>query len=91
MSASERGDTTGDRGLERRGILTVALGTLLLLGGCTKVGPDFVKPDAPVAQQWSEVGELQLEATESDHADWWLLFNDPVLEKPDDSYRWPDW
>jgi NodT family efflux transporter outer membrane factor (OMF) lipoprotein len=65
----------------RCGLVVAALGTLLLLGGCTKVGPDFVKPDAQVADQWSEAGELQLNATESDHADWWLGFNDAVLEK----------
>jgi NodT family efflux transporter outer membrane factor (OMF) lipoprotein len=64
------------------------MGTLLLLGGCTKVGPDFVKPDAPVAGEWTEVGELQLTGKESDHADWWLTFNDPVLEKlVDEAYN----
>lgn len=69
----------------RAGILLLLL---LLLAGCTKVGPDFVKPDAPVPDQWSEVGQLQLNATENDHADWWLSFNDPVLEKiVDEAYN----
>ncbi|TDI92088.1 MAG: efflux transporter outer membrane subunit [Chloroflexi bacterium] len=53
----------------------------MLLAGCTKVGPDFVKPDAPVADGWTEVGELQLNATQTDHADWWEAFDDPVLDK----------
>lgn len=58
-----------------------ALGILLLLGGCTMVGPDFVKPDAPIAQKWTESGELQLTSTQTDHANWWKSFNDPVLDK----------
>ena len=68
----------------RRGqrILAIgALGILLLVGGCTKVGPDFVKPDAPIAEQWTETGELQLIPTENDHEDWWEAFKDPVLNK----------
>jgi NodT family efflux transporter outer membrane factor (OMF) lipoprotein len=52
----------------------------MLLAGCTKVGPDFVKPDAPIADGWTEVGELQLNATQTDHADWWKAFDDPVLD-----------
>ena len=58
-----------------------ALGILLLVAGCTKVGPDFVKPDAPIADGWTEAGELQLNATQIDHADWWETFNDPTLDK----------
>jgi len=59
------------------GILTVSL----LATGCTKVGPDFVKPDAPIAGQWTETGQLQLNASETDHANWWKSFNDPVLDR----------
>ncbi len=69
-----RGDAPG----VKAGVLLLLL---FLLAGCTKVGPDFVKPDAPVAQSWTEVGDLQLVASENDHADWWLSFNDPELEK----------
>ncbi len=35
----------------------------------------------PVADGWTEVGELQLTATQTDHADWWEAFDDPVLDK----------
>ncbi len=65
----------------QRTLAVVALGLLLLVGGCTKVGPDFVKPDAPIAEQWTETGELQLIPTQTDHADWWQAFQDPVLDK----------
>jgi outer membrane protein TolC len=59
---------------------TGALGVLVLLAGCTKVGPDFVKPDAPIADGWTEAGELQLNATQTDHTDWWKAFDDLVLD-----------
>jgi outer membrane protein TolC len=56
------------------------LGVLVLLAGCTKVGPGFVKPDAPIADGWTEAGELQLNATQTDHTDWWKAFDDLVLD-----------
>ena len=58
----------------RRSLVIGTLGALMLLAGCTKVGPDFVKPDAPIAEQWTETGELQLIPTQTDHADWWNAF-----------------
>jgi len=66
---------------DRRGLVVGALGILLLLAGCTKVGPDFVKPDAPIADGWTQAGDLQLIPTGTDHASWWRAFNDPVLDK----------
>jgi NodT family efflux transporter outer membrane factor (OMF) lipoprotein len=78
-------DTAGnpiDRAPRGQRILAVgALGILLLVGGCTKVGPDFVKPDAPIAEQWTETGGLQLIPTENDHDDWWEAFEDTVLNE----------
>jgi len=65
----------------RRSLVIGTLGVLMLVAGCTKVGPDFVKPDAPIADGWTEVGELQLNATQTDHADWWKAFDDPVLDE----------
>ncbi len=63
------------------GLAVGAMGILLLVAGCTKVGPDFVKPDASIADGWTEVGELQLNATQTDHADWWKGFDDTVLDR----------
>jgi NodT family efflux transporter outer membrane factor (OMF) lipoprotein len=63
------------------GGLALTACALLLVTGCTKVGPDFVKPDAPVAESWSTAGERQLLTEDVDHADWWTSFNDPVLDK----------
>ncbi len=51
----------------------------VLVGGCTTVGPDYVKPSADVAQQWMEIDDPRIKAEPADHRDWWTVFNDPVL------------
>src|SRR5262245_40394350 len=65
-------------------------GAVLLLSGCTgfqdwvdngfKVGPNYCRPKAPVADEWidSKSGHLKIAAEEA--ADWWRVFNDPVLD-----------
>ncbi|MDG2304608.1 MAG: efflux transporter outer membrane subunit [Candidatus Binatia bacterium] len=67
-----------------------ALGALLL-AGCPMIGPDFVKPDAPVAPDWKvrpdahvevKTGEQgQAEAEALDYAAWWKSFGDPTLDQ----------
>ena len=59
----------------------VAVG--LLLGGCTKLGPDFVRPDAPVADDWIESKDPKVEEKpdETIFRQWWTVFNDPVLDE----------
>ncbi len=53
----------------------------LALAGCAAVGPDYVKPGAPVTDAW-EVGEDSgLQATEYELVEWWEVFNDPVLNQ----------
>jgi outer membrane protein TolC len=50
------------------------------------VGPDFVKPEAPVETEWMEARTEWMEARDpqiktepSDYKEWWAVFNDPVL------------
>ena len=87
MSGSAHGQSTLDHTPVRsclptpRLLVGGALGALLLVTGCTKVGPDFVKPEAAVADSWIEAGEQKLQPTESDHADWWKSLDDPVLDE----------
>src|SRR5688572_11216227 len=74
----------------RRELIAVALcaqflGTI----GCTslcqwsdngyKVGPEYCKPPAPVAQEWIESGEPEVE--DRHIADWWMVFDDPTLNE----------
>jgi NodT family efflux transporter outer membrane factor (OMF) lipoprotein len=72
--------------------LTVAgcLSTVLLSGGCVttgpldyirngfKVGPNYCRPPAPVADNWIEANDPQVLNQAINH-DWWGVFNDPTL------------
>lgn len=56
------------------------IGVLLLLSGCTKVGPDFVKPAVAVNPQWLEAqGFPQVSTRAEDYREWWQSFQDPAL------------
>ncbi len=61
--------------------LLVALFTLVfLLSGCM-VGPDFVKPDAQVEEEWLQQQESRIKSESVDFSDWWTVFNDPLLNR----------
>jgi len=55
------------------------LGMLFLLSGCIKVGPDYVKPAAPMQADWLETS-AQLKPEPTEDRQWWDVFNDPVLD-----------
>lgn len=57
------------------------LGLMFLTIGCSMVGPDFVKPDVPVADQWSKIEDDGLAVGKADYSSWWEAFNDPVLDQ----------
>ncbi len=57
------------------GLLAAVLG----LSGCTMVGPDFVKPEAPVQTEWLEARDPEVKTEPADYREWWTVFNDPVL------------
>ena len=58
----------------------------LLLGACTTVGPDFVRPEVPWLNDWSS-SALRSGAAEGQPHDratteqWWRNFNDPALDR----------
>jgi NodT family efflux transporter outer membrane factor (OMF) lipoprotein len=52
---------------------------LFLTTGCTMVGPDFVKPEAPVQKEWIESRDPEIKTEASDYKDWWAVFDDTVL------------
>ena len=75
-------------GRSRRGRLSLAIGSLgilLLVAGCTKVGPDFVKPDATKDTMAERTNRGDLLAPDKEETAM------PPRSMPDDSYRWPDW
>jgi NodT family efflux transporter outer membrane factor (OMF) lipoprotein len=51
----------------------------ILFSGCTLVGPDYVKPAAREPKQWLESTNPKIESKEVNYSDWWVVFNDPVL------------
>ncbi len=51
-----------------------------LLGGCTVVGPDYVKPEVKLPQAWTEQRIDAANAAMTGHLkEWWTEFHDPVL------------
>ncbi|MEX2188833.1 MAG: efflux transporter outer membrane subunit [Pirellulales bacterium] len=63
---------------------------LPLVLGCTstrqwiandfKVGPAYCRPDAAVADDWIDADDQRLRNESVDHAAWWTVFDDPVLD-----------
>lgn len=60
----------------RRGGQFAAL--LLPLAGCM-VGPNFERPAAPLAERWQQSGDPSVRLDRQANAQWWTVFNDPVL------------
>ncbi len=59
----------------------VSLTTILVISGCTMVGPDYVKPTTKEPTQWLESSDPKIASKEVDFSDWWTVFNDPVVNK----------
>lgn len=57
-----------------------ALALIAVISGCIKVGPDFIRPDAPVSQKWRESGDARVGDEPADYRAWWQTFNDPELD-----------
>jgi len=58
---------------------------LLLFGllcsvGCTKVGPDFIRPKTEVLPAWIEAGDRRIKGGPLEQHAWWCVFEDPVLD-----------
>ena len=53
---------------------------VMLLTGCTMVGPDFLRPSAKLSGQWLEEDDSHVKAGQAISREWWKVFNDPVLE-----------
>jgi NodT family efflux transporter outer membrane factor (OMF) lipoprotein len=51
----------------------------LLISACTMVGPDFVKPEAAIEQEWLKARDASIKTEASDYKDWWTVFDDTVL------------
>ncbi len=46
-----------------------------------KVGPNYVEPVAPVADDWIDAGDPRLQVGPTDCTAWWRVFRDPTLDQ----------
>ncbi|MEM6798060.1 MAG: efflux transporter outer membrane subunit [Planctomycetota bacterium] len=51
------------------------------VGNGFKVGPEYCKPAAPVAEAWIDAADRRVKSDPAQTAEWWLTFNDPVLNE----------
>jgi len=59
-----------------------AVFSVVILGGCFSVGPDYVRPEMSMSQNWHSrlTGDLVSRETDSKTlATWWTTLNDPIL------------
>ena len=45
-----------------------------------KVGPNYDRPPAPVAQHWIDADDVRVRSQRDDLSKWWVVFKDPVLD-----------
>jgi multidrug efflux system outer membrane protein len=67
----------------RSGAVAVALLPVMLLSACA-VGPKYQRPSAPVPSQFKEAAGPTTQESATPpiaYADWWRVFNDPVLDR----------
>jgi NodT family efflux transporter outer membrane factor (OMF) lipoprotein len=63
---------------------------ILSFSGCTslpeyihngfKVGPNYKRPPAPVAEHWIDADDKRVRSETADDSHWWTALNDPVLD-----------
>ncbi len=64
---------------------------LICVSGCTsvreyvhngfKVGPNYKRPAAPVADEWIDSQNARISSEQGDYRNWWTVFDDPVLNR----------
>ena len=59
----------------------LVLASLSLAAACAPVGPDFVRPDAPVNPDWLQAELDQFESSPAELAEWWRTLEDPALDE----------
>lgn len=60
--------------------LLIILSLCLFQFGCTKLGPDFVKPETPTVEDWLADSPV-INRDSIELREWWTVFNDHVLNE----------
>ncbi len=78
------------RALRIGGVAGLIVLTVLLAPGCQscgnwlhngfKVGPDYQKPAAPIADHWIDFNDPRVISEPAHDRDWWRIFGDPTLD-----------
>ena len=61
--------------------INLLVAVLFLSAGCTMLGPDFETPESEVEEEWIDIENPTLKRTSDEFAEWWKVFNDPILDK----------
>ncbi len=62
-------------------VLPILLASSVMLSGCTKVGPDYVRPKTALLTNWLEIEDERVKNEPVHYRAWWEVFNDPVLNR----------
>jgi NodT family efflux transporter outer membrane factor (OMF) lipoprotein len=59
-------------------IVALLLGSLLQ---ACMIGPNYKTPPAPLATRWEQAPDPAVDTGHQEYADWWSVFNDPILTR----------
>lgn len=62
-------------------VWTPFIGAIMLVAACAPVGPDYVRPDTKVNDQWAEYVKDEFQFVAQDSSEWWRILGDPVLDQ----------
>lgn len=55
--------------------------TAAFLAACAPVGPDYVRPDIAIADQWPDYVHDEFQFVAQESVSWWQILDDPVLNE----------
>ena len=59
--------------------LSFCSAAILLIGGCTMIGPNYLKPTVQEPNEWIQKDDPKLNSESADLGQWWTVLNDPVM------------